>query len=223
MNYIDLMHGLHSNTKRNYLARVNDHEYPKFKAAELAKKWDYDYWDGSRKINYGGYKYIPGRLTKLAKRIIDIYNLTNKSSILDVGCGKGFLLYEIKLLLPGISISGLDISKYAIKNSKIEVRQFLIYGHANHLPYEDNSFDLVLSINTLHNLYIYDLITSLKEIIRVSRKSSYICIESYRNELEKQNLIYWQVTCEAFFKVDEWEWILNFVNYKGDYSFIFFE
>lgn len=223
MNYIDLMHGLHSKTKRNYLERVNDNEYPKFKAAELAKKWDYDYWDGSRKINYGGYKYIPGRLTKLAKRIIDIYNLTNKSSILDIGCGKGFLLYEITLILPGISISGLDISKYAIKNSKPEIKKYLKYGDANNLPYDDNNFDLVLSINTLHNLYIYDLITALKEIIRVSKKNSYICIESYRNELEKQNLIYWQVTCEAFFKVDEWEWILNFVNYKGDYSFIFFE
>ena len=90
---IDFISKLHKSTKRDYLARVNDKKYPKFKAAKLAKKWGYHYWDGDRRINYGGYKYIPGRFTKLAKKIINIYKLNNSKKILDVGCGKGFLIY----------------------------------------------------------------------------------------------------------------------------------
>lgn len=223
MQYLDLMTDLHKKVYRDYLERVNNKKYPKHKAAELAKKWGFDYWDGDRSINYGGYYYIPGRLFPLANKIIRHYNLNNSSSVLDVGCGKGFLLYEIKKILPSLKIAGIDISKYAIKNSKEEVSQYLTFGNANSLPYDDKSFDLVLSINTLHNLYCYDLVKSIKEINRVSKKNSYICVESYRNELEKVNLLYWQVTCECFFEISEWKWWFNFCGYKGDYSFIFFE
>ena len=109
--YLDLMKSLHKSTKRDYLKRVNDKKYPKHIAAKLAKNWGYHYWDGDRRINYGGYRYIPGRFTKLAKKIINIYKLDNSKNILDVGCGKGFLIYEIKKVLPGIEIYGLDISK----------------------------------------------------------------------------------------------------------------
>ena len=95
MKEIDFMSILHKSTKRDYLARVNDIEYPKHKAAELAKKFDYDYWDGDRRINYGGYKYIPGRWTDVAKKLIEFYSLDSNSKVLDIGCGKGFLLFEM--------------------------------------------------------------------------------------------------------------------------------
>lgn len=220
--YLDLMKSLHKSTKRDYLKRVNDKKYPKHIAAKLAKNWGYHYWDGDRRINYGGYRYIPGRFTKLAKKIINIYKLDNKKKILDVGCGKGFLIYEIKKLLPGIEIYGLDISKYAIQKSKKEIKKYLKQGNANRLPYNSNYFDLVISINTLHNLDLENLFKSLKEISRVTKKNAYICVESYRNEIEKTNLLYWQVTCEAFFSPMEWEWIFKQTGYKGDYSFIYF-
>ena len=223
MNEVDFMSLLHKSTIRDYLARVNDPEYPKAKAAKLAKRWDYDYWDGDRRINYGGYKYLEGRWQKVADALINHYKLKPTSRILDVGCGKAFLLFDILQSLPESDIYGLDISNYAIQNSKLEVRDKLVLGNANKLPWPDNYFDLVISINTLHNLKAFDLEKSLLEIERVSNSHKYICVESYRNEEEKTNLLYWQVTCEAFNTPDEWIWWFSHTGYTGDYSFIYFE
>lgn len=218
--YIDFLESHHKKTKRNYLERVNKTD--KAFAAIKAKKWGFDYWDGSRDINYGGY-YYDGRWKTVAEKIIDHYKLNSKSKILDVGCGKGFLLYEFKKLIPTCEVAGLDISSYAIENSKIEIKNTITLGTASKLPYHDNYFDLVISLNTLHNLYCYDLMESLKEIERVSKKDKYICVESYRNEIEKVNLLYWQVTCESFFTPEEWLWFFEKAKYTGDYSFIYFE
>ncbi|MDC3169369.1 class I SAM-dependent methyltransferase, partial [Prochlorococcus sp. AH-716-E17] len=198
-------------------------EFPKAKAANLAKKYDFDYWDGDRRINYGGYKYIPGRWEGVAKDIIDFYKINSDSKILDIGCGKGFLLYEFKKLLPKSQVFGIDISKYAIDNAKQEIKDNLILGSSKKLPWENNYFDLVISINTFHNLYCYELEQSLLEMERVGKKNKYICVESYRNEIEKTNLLYWQVTCEAFNTPEEWKWWFNQTKYTGHYSFIYFE
>ncbi len=223
MQEIDFMSVLHKSTNRDYLARVNDPIYPKAEAAILAKKYDYDYWDGDRRINYGGYKYIPGRWEKVAKKMIDYYSLKPNSKILDIGCGKGFLLYEFKKLLPKSDIYGIDISEYAIKNSKEEINKNLTIGSSCNLPWDNKYFDLVISINTFHNLYCFQLEKSIKEMVRVSKKNKYLCVESYRNEYEKTNLLYWQVTCEAFNNPEEWKWWFKKCNYDGNYSFIFFE
>ncbi len=225
MKYLDFVSTFHKSTKRNYLDRVNDTKYPKYKAAELAKKWGYEYWDGDRRINYGGYKYIPGRWDNFISNIKNYYKFDTKKNykILDIGCGKGFFLNDFKNFFPNSSVYGLDISDYAINLSNSDIKPSLTIGNATHLPYEDNFFDLVISINTLHNLEIFDLEKALTEINRVKKNHSYICVESYRNEFEKMNLLYWQVTCEAFFNVKEWEWIFKKYNYDGEYSFIYFE
>ena len=154
MPYIDFLSVVHKSTKRDYLARVNDSDFPKNKAADLAKKWDFDYWDGDRRINYGGYKYMEGRWEKVAKLMIDHYGLKAGDKILDIGCGKGFLLYDFTKILPGIEIYGIDVSNYALENSKEEIKDKLIYGNATLLPYEDNYFDFVFSLNTFHNLQL---------------------------------------------------------------------
>ena len=223
MKYIDFMSVLHKKTSRDYLARVNDKEFPKYKAAELAKKFDFDYWDGDRRINYGGYKYIEGRWEKIAQEMIKYYNLPEDAKILDIGCGKGYLLYDFKKCLPKCEIHGIDISKYAVENCKDEIKDRLILGNANNLPWEDNYFDLVVSIMSLHCLHTYDLLKSLQEMQRVSKNNKYLCVESYRNEKEKANLLYWQVTCEAFNTPEEWEWWFNLAGYNGDYSLNYFE
>ena len=213
---------LHKSTQRDYLARVNDLEYPKPEAAELAKKFAFDYWDGDRRICYGGYNYLVGRWEKVARAMADHYPLPAKPKILDIGCGKGYLLYDFLKVIPHAEIFGIDISDYAIANCKSEIRDSLQVGNATNLPWPDNSFDLVISITTLHNLYAYDLDLSLREIERVGKHHKYICVESYRTEQEKANLLYWQVTCEAFNTPDEWVWWFKHTHYTGDYSFLFF-
>ena len=220
---IDFMSSLHKSTNRDYLARVNDPEYPKARAAKLAKDFGCDYWDGHRRVCYGGYNYIEGRWEKVAREISDHYSLPAKPKILEVGCGKGYLLYDFLKVMPNAELYGIDISEYAIANSKPEIHNNLQVGNATKLPWDENTFDLVISITTLHNLYAYDLDRALREIERVGKKHKYICIESYRNEEEKANLLYWQVTCEAFNTPEEWRWWFRQTNYSGDYSFIYFE
>ncbi|MDP2342929.1 MAG: class I SAM-dependent methyltransferase [Deltaproteobacteria bacterium] len=220
MAYLDFMSAIHKSTPRDYLARVN--EYPKAEAAKLAKQWGYDYWDGDRRICYGGHKYMPGRWRPVADALAAHYRLGPGSRVLDVGCGKAFLLHELALAVPGVIVRGLDISSYAAANAKDEVRASIDTASCTALPYEDKSFDLVVSINTLHNLHCYDLERALTEIERVGRQK-YICVESYRTEEEKANLLYWQVTCEAFNTPDEWHWWFDHSRYTGDHSFIFFE
>ena len=220
MAYIDFLSPLHKSTKRDYLARMN--EYPKAKAIEIAKQYGYDYWDGDRKLGYGGYKY-DGRWKVVAENMIKHYGLKPGDKLLDVGCGMAFLLYEFKQIIPELEVAGIDISEYAIENAKEEIKPFLKVADAADLPLEDNDFDLVYSLNTLHNLFCYDLEKALKEIERVGKKHKYLVVESYRNEEEKVNLMCWVLTGECFFAPKEWEWWFDLAGYKGDHSFIYFE
>ena len=155
--------------------------------------------------------------------MIDYYKLKPGDKILDVGCGKGFQLYELSVQLPGLELKGVDISEYAISNCKEEISEDLIVCNANSLPFPDNHFDYVFSINTLHNLHTFDLFSALKEIERVGKNNKYVCVESYETEEQKANLLYWQVTCEAFYTPKEWEWWFKQTGYLGDHSFIFFD
>jgi ubiquinone/menaquinone biosynthesis C-methylase UbiE len=218
--YVDFGMEQHRATPRNYRERVTEHD--KAACAEMAIKFGSEYWDGDRRCGYGGYRY-DGRWRSLAEAMVRHYRLDQAASILDVGCGKGFLLYEFTQVLPGVRVAGIDISKYAIANAKEEVRQRLQCGSAVALPFADRSFDLVVSVTTLHNLYNYDLWEALKEIERVGRGPKHIVVETYRNEREKVNLMYWQLTCRAFHTPAEWEWLFAQAGYSGDHSYIVFE
>ena len=217
---IDFISSHHKKTKRDYLGRVN--KINKSEAAIKAKKWDFDYWDGSRDINYGGYHY-DSRWESVAKKIVEYYKIKSGDKILDIGCGKGFLLYEIKKILPKISISGFDISQYAINNSPKDLKNFLKVGDAKKkFDYKNKKFDLAISLGCIHNLKIFDIKNFLSEITRVSNQQ-YIMTESYRNEKELFNLQCWALTCETFLSPNEWVWIFKEFKYSGDYELIFFE
>lgn len=220
MAYIDFLSSVHKRTKRDYLARVT--EFPKADAARLAKRWDVDYWDGDRRTGYGGYRY-DGRWRSVAEAVAHHYGLAAGSRVLDVGCGKAFLLYELTQVVPGIEVAGIDISQYGLVHAKEDVRGRLARATAARLPFPDASFDLVISITTLHNLPCYDLYQALREIERVGQTHKYVCVESYRDETEKVNLMYWQLTCEMFCTPAEWDWWFQLTRYRGDHSFIYFE
>ncbi len=221
MAEIDFIQKLHSATERDYLGRVQAHD--KAECAAIAKRFGKDYWDGERHLGYGGYHY-DGRWRPVAEQMAAHYGLAPGERVLDVGCGKGFLLYEFTQAVPGLKVAGVDISSYAIEHAKEEVRPSLEVGNAKSLPYGDTSFDLVVSLGTLHNLYLYDLFAAVREIERVGKdRRKYIMVESYRNERERVNLLYWQLTCEAFFTPTEWEWIFEQAGYSGDHGYIFFE
>ena len=210
----------HKKTKRNYLERMNNN---KIQCMTVAKKYNYDYWDGDRKYGYGGYRYINGYQSILAKKLVKNYSLNENSKILEIGCGKGYLLYEIKKIVKNVKLYGLDISRYAINNAKNEIKKNIKIGDINKkMNFKNKFFDLVISINTLHNLKLSNLSKSLQEIERIG-KSKFICVESYRNEKEQFNLQCWALTAETLIDKNSWLWLFKTAGYTGDYEFIYFE
>lgn len=220
MARIDFIQKLHTKTARNYVQRVVEHD--KAECAGVARQFGADYWDGERHFGYGGYRY-DGRWRPIAEEMAAHYGLKPGMRVLDVGCGKGFLLHEFTQVVPGLEVAGLDISQYGIDNAKEEVRPFLLRGSADSLPYADKSFDFVVSLGTLHNLALPGAHAAFAEIERVGRGGKYVMVESFRNEREKANLLYWQLTCQSFHDPESWEWLAARAGYVGDIGFIYFE
>ncbi|MFN3076576.1 MAG: class I SAM-dependent methyltransferase [Alphaproteobacteria bacterium] len=221
MANVDFVTKIHKSTTRDYLGRVNAHD--KAECAEIACRFGKDYWDGERHLGYGGYRY-DGRWRVVADDMVRHYGLKPGDRILDVGCGKAFLLYDFTQSVPGLQVAGIDISEYGIANAKEEVRPFLQVGTAASLPWPDDTFDFVYSINSLHNLPIDQLFAAIREIERVGKGNrKHITVEAFRNEREKVNLLYWQLTCRAFHAPEEWEWIYRQCGYQGDWGYIYFE
>jgi ubiquinone/menaquinone biosynthesis C-methylase UbiE len=210
---------LHKRTKRDYVARMVDE---KVHCMLKAKEYEVDYWDGDRRYGYGGYRY-DGRWKPVAQQLIDHYKLGANAKILDVGCGKAYLLHELKQLLPDAEVAGFDISQHGLGDAPEPIRPYLFsYRAQDPYPYGDHYFDLVISFGALHNLRLFELEAAVREIERVG-KQKYIMVESYRNELEQFNLQCWALTAESFFDTAEWIWLYRHFGYTGDYEFIYFE
>ena len=211
---------LHQATRRDYLARMVD---DKVHCMLKAKEYGAAYWDGDRRYGYGGYKYIPGRWKPVAQALIDTYRLKSGSRVLDVGCGKAFLLYEMQQIEPGLELVGFDTSNHGLESSLPDLKAKLFHYRAQDAyPFGDKEFDLVISLGTFHNLRLFEFQTTLGEVERVG-KHGYIMLESYRNEQEQFNLQCWALTCESFFDTAEWIWLYRHFGYTGDYEFIYFE
>lgn len=183
----------------------------------IARKFDKEFFDGDRKFGYGGFSYNPKYWSKVVEDFTNYYNLNEKSKILDVGCAKGFMLLDFFKLNQKFDLHGIDISNYAINNSVLEIKEKLKVANATKLPYEDNYFDLVISINTIHNLDKIDCAKALNEISRVSKKNSFITVDAYNNDEEKERMFAWNLTAKTIMSVNQWKNFFNENKYKGDY------
>lgn len=200
--------------KRDLTARL---ESKSEESQTIGRRFGFDYFDGDRNHGYGGFHYSPKFWQPVIPTIIENYGLSSTSRVLDVGCAKGFFLYDLTLALPGVQVSGIDISNYAIGESLLQVQPFLRAGNATSLPYKDKHFDFVISINTIHNLDRNDCATALQEIERVTGGSSFITVDAYRNEDEKARMEAWNLTALTMMSVDEWKDFFVEVGYFGDY------
>ena len=185
---------------------------------EIARKFGKEYFDGERWQGLGGYYYNSKYFTPVVEDFISHYGLTDESKILDVGCGKGFMLHDFKKALPNVSLAGIDISKYCLKNTMETVKDVCTFASCDSLPFADNSFDLVVAIATIHNLDKNGVKKSLEEIQRVSKKDSYIKVNGYKNEEEKKLLNEWNLVAKTILHVDEWLELFKQTGYTGDYS-----
>jgi len=184
---------------------------------KVARQFDKEYFDGDRLYGYGGYSYHPRFWQDTVKRFRNYYKLAEDASVLDVGCAKGFMLHDFKELMPKLTIGGIDISEYAIERAIETVKPFLRAGNAKELPYEDNSFDLVISINTVHNLSLEDCKQALREIQRVSRKHAFVTMDAWRTEEEREHLMKWNLTALTYMHVDDWKKLFAEVGYTYDF------
>lgn len=183
----------------------------------IARQFGKEFFDGDRKTGYGGFSYQARFWQPVIPTFKEHFGLGEKSSVLDVGCAKGFMLHDMKELIPGIEVSGIDVSDYAIENAYPTVRPHLKVADCRSLPFKDKSFDVVISINTIHNLEGKDLEKALQEIQRVSRKGSFITVDAYRNDEEKELMFAWNLTAKTILHVDQWKELFKKVGYSGDY------
>jgi SAM-dependent methyltransferase len=183
---------------------------------DTAKRFGREYFDGNRTQGYGGYRY-DGRWVPIAERFRDYYALSRGQRILDVGCAKAFLLHDLRGVVPEVKVYGLDVSNYALEHGMPDVRRYCVRGTADALPYPDDSFDLVISINTIHNLDRDRCKQALREVSRVSRKHTYVQVDSWLTEAQRENFERWQLTALTYFDPDGWRQLFDEVGYRGDY------
>ncbi|MBI2901281.1 MAG: class I SAM-dependent methyltransferase [Planctomycetes bacterium] len=183
----------------------------------IARRFGREYFDGDRLTGYGGYSYHPRFWRETVRRFRDHYVLADDARVLDVGCAKGYMLHDFKELMPRLGVAGADVSPYAIEHAIETVKPFLRVADAKELPFEDASFDLVISINTIHNLAIEDCRKALREIQRLTRKHAFITVDAWRTEEERRRLLKWNLTALTFMHVDDWKRVFGEVGYSGDY------
>ena len=183
----------------------------------IAREFGKEFFDGDRKNGYGGFNYNSKYWEPVIPTFQKHFNLSSKDSILDVGCAKGFMLHDFSKLIPGIELKGIDISQYAIENCIEDMRDNLDVADARDLPFKDNSFDLVISITSVHNFNEEECIQAIREIERVSKGKSFLTVDAYRNDIEKEAMLAWNLTAKTILHVNEWKRLFKDAAYTGDY------
>jgi SAM-dependent methyltransferase len=183
----------------------------------IARQFGREFFDGDRRHGYGGFNYNPKFWSGVVRDIAEYWNIKLDESLLDVGCAKGFMLFDFLEMKLNLKLCGLDISEYAIRNSKIEVKDSLIMGNAAMLPFAEKSFDYVISINTIHNLPIEQCIVAIKEIQRVCKSRSFIVVDAYESEIERERMFAWNLTAQTILSKSDWKDVFEYAGYTGDY------
>lgn len=210
---IDLLRN-YPRTKRNTQQR-NEEKTEEVRA--IARRFGKEFFDGDRIHGYGGFNYMSRFWQPVIPDLIEHFSLTSNSSLLDVGCAKGFMLFDLLQALTNMNAKGVDISEYAITHAKNEVKPLLQVANAKKLPFENNAFDVVISINTIHNLEIDGCKQALQEIMRVSKGQAFITVDAYRDAEEEKRMYEWNLTAKTILHVDEWKTLFKEVGYTGDY------
>lgn len=183
----------------------------------VARQFGEQYFDGERLYGYGGYNYHPRFWQDTVKRFRDYYQLKEDAAVLDTGCAKGFMIHDFKQLMPKMTVAGIDISQYAYDHAIEDMKPYIRVGNAKELPFRDNSFDLVICINTVHNLPLEECKQALREIQRVTRKNAFVTMDAWRNEVEQERLLKWNLTALTYMHVDDWVKLFAEIGYTGDY------
>lgn len=181
----------------------------------IASQYGREYFDGNRETGYGGYNY-DGRWIPVAEDIVNHYNLKAGSRVLDIGCAKGFLIKDMMQVCPGLDVTGIDLSNYAINNCHPEVSDKVLVGNAKQLPFPDNNFSVALAVNTIHNLKRDQCINALREIERVADRA-FVQVDSWFNEDQKQVFLDWVLTAHTFYGPEGWKEVFQEAEYTGDY------
>jgi SAM-dependent methyltransferase len=183
----------------------------------IARLFGRDFFDGDRRVGYGGFNYHPRFWQPVIPTLRDWFKLTAASALLDVGCAKGFMLHDLAQSIPGITVKGIDISDYAIENAVVDMKPHVRVADAKALPFPDKCFDVVISVNTIHNLPREECGMALREIERVARQGAFITVDAYRTENERRRMLAWNLTAQTIMHVDEWKAFFAENGYSGDY------
>jgi ubiquinone/menaquinone biosynthesis C-methylase UbiE len=183
----------------------------------IARQFGYDFFDGDRRHGYGGFRYDPRFWQPVVPTLQRHFGLGPGRSLLDVGCAKGFMLHDLALMIPGLVVEGVDVSAYAIEHAIDDMRPRVRVADARRLPFADKSFDVVISINTIHNLEPADCAAALREIERVQRRGAFVTVDAYRTPDERERMLAWNLTARTIMHVDEWKAFFAAAGYSGDY------
>jgi hypothetical protein len=199
--------------------RVVSSDIRTIKSRIIASYRDREFYDGDRSNGYGGFRY-DGRWVHIAKRIVQEYGLSEQSSVLQIGCDKGFLLHDILQCYPKMKVRGAEISDYAIEQAMESVKSFILKSHFVDLSFKTGEFDFVIAMGVVYSLNLTDAIRCLKEIQRVGKGKSFITLASYESEEDKQLFEWWTLLGTTLLRRDEWVEVLRHVGYTGDYKFV---
>jgi SAM-dependent methyltransferase len=206
-------------TKRNIQKRA---EAQTAANIAIAREYGEIYFDGPRELGYGGYRY-DGRWIPIAEDIVRHFDLAPGDRVLDVGCAKGFLVRDLMTVCPGLEAFGLDISHYALIHSELTAAGRLVEGSAEHLPFADDSFDAVLSINTIHNLPRAEARQAIAEIERLAPGKGYIQVDSYRSDAQREIFLSWVLTAKFHDFPEGWIQLFRDAGYTGDWNWTIVE